>query len=132
MAHIDKEHIEIVRLWPTPCGCGMEAKDTTVLRYHLSDIHGLWKAEWKRFGIKGPAQEDEDVDDVASIASVEDGDQVRTHQRRKVAKTDAKFVECFPLSKSESKGLLVQGPTLPDRTRPSNRRKSDKKRATTG
>lgn len=76
MDHIDDDHIEPIHSWPAPCGCGVEAKDVLDLRYHLSDAHGLWKTEWKRFGVKGPA-EDEDIVDVATIPNVEDGDESR-------------------------------------------------------
>lgn len=58
MDYIDREHIETIHSWPALCGCGVEVKDVMALRYHLSDVHGLWKAEWKRFEMKGGVEDD--------------------------------------------------------------------------
>jgi hypothetical protein len=132
MTHVEDDHINTVRSWPTSCICGTEAKDKKSLCYHLSDTYGLWKAEWKRFGVQEPAREDENLSDVASIPSLEDGDERQPHKRRKSAKTGAKFIECCPSDNSESGNLPIPGPILPDRKTPSNRKKSRQKGAATG
>ena len=115
MAHVEDEHIETVCLWSASCGCGTAAKDATSLRYHLSDAHGLWKAEWKWFGAKEPDKEDEDPAGVASVPSLGNGDATRPRQR----------IECPSFRRFGSEEPPVPGPEqiLPDRMKPSHRKK---------
>jgi hypothetical protein len=94
MDHIDHDHIETIHSWPALCNCGVETKDMMDFRYHLSDAHGLWKTEWKRFGVKGPAEDDEDIVDLATIPNVKDGAESRALKMRKLKETGVKFIEC--------------------------------------
>jgi hypothetical protein len=53
-----EEHIDNVPSWPTTCPCNTKAEEANSLRYHLSDAHGYWKAEWRRFGRKRASEDD--------------------------------------------------------------------------
>lgn len=132
MDHIDREHIETIHSWPAPCGCGMKAKDAMGLRYHLSDAHGLWKAEWKKFGVKDPVPEDEDIDEVVSISDLEDGDETRPRQRRKLEEIGVKFIECSSFGKPETEDPPLPRRILPDRAKPPSRVKPSQKRGMSG
>jgi hypothetical protein len=55
-AHIEEEHANEV------C-CNTEVKDANSILNHLSDAHGLWKAEWRVFGLKRAPEKDEELVD---------------------------------------------------------------------
>jgi hypothetical protein len=61
---------------------------------------------------------------------LENGDEIRSRQRRRFAKTDIKFIEYFPFGKFGFEDSPVPGSILPDRTKPSNRKKSGQKKET--
>ena len=101
------------------------------LRYHLSDVHGLWKVEWKRFGIEEPAEDDQGTVDLVTTPTWEDGEESRPPQRRKLEKTDTKSIDCSPCRQLASENGSVPEMILPERTKP-RRKKPSHKRMTTG
>jgi hypothetical protein len=95
MAHIEEEHAN------EAC-CNIEVKDANSIRHHLSDAHGLWRAEWREFGRKRtPDEEDEDVNRV-STPDPEDAGETPLCQRGKRAKPGDKFIEWSPSRQAQS------------------------------
>jgi hypothetical protein len=78
------------------CLCNTEAEDANSLRHHLSDAHGLWKAEWRIFGRKrGPEKDEKDVDP-ASMPNSEDTCETIPCKGRKRTKPGDTFIEWSP------------------------------------
>lgn len=125
MAHVEQQHVEQVCLWPTTCPCGTEVEDASTLRHHLSDAHGLWKAEWRIFGRKRAPEDDEETINPASTLSLQDAGQTRPCKNEKRAKIRGKFIEWSPSRKEQS----PNPPT--SRTKASNRRKVSQKLVST-
>lgn len=93
MAHVE-EHVEQMYLWPTTSPCGTEVEDANSLRRYLSDVYGLWKAEWKMFDRKRAPEESEKPVDPASTSDSENTRETRPYKKKKLAKTGDKFIEC--------------------------------------
>lgn len=126
MAHVEQQHVQQVCSWPTAGPCGTEVEDASTLRHHLSDAHGLWKAEWRMFGRKRAPEDDEEPIDPAPTLSLEDACQTRPCKDEKRAKTRGKFIEWSPSRKEQS----PNPPT--SRTKASNRRMVSQKLVSTG
>ena len=95
MKHVEK-HCEEIRSWPTTCLCGTEVEGASDLRHHLSDAHGLWKAEWRMFGRKRASEEDQNTDDPEHTLDAEDAGQTSPRESRKRTHTGDKFIEWSP------------------------------------
>ena len=99
--HIEEEHIDEGRTRPITC-CGTEVEDANSVRHHLSDAHGLWKAEWRMFGRKrGPEKDEKDVDP-ASTPNSEDVHETIPCKGRKRTKLGDQFIEWSPSPKKQS------------------------------
>jgi hypothetical protein len=126
MAHVEQQHVEQICSWPIMCPCSTEVEDASTLRHHLSDAHGLWKAEWRMFGRKRALEDDEESIDPAPILSLEDAGQARLCKDKKRAKTRGKFIEWSPSRKEQSLNPPIS------RMKASNRRKINQKLILTG
>ncbi len=120
MEHVEA-HIEEVHSWPTACGCGVKVEDVNSYRHHLSDQHGLWKAEWRMFGQKRMPEDDEQP-----VLGPEEAGQTTPCQGEKRLKPGDEFVEWSPSLAGRS-----QNPPS-SRTEVSNRRKVSRKAASNG
>jgi hypothetical protein len=99
MAHVE-QHVEQVCSWPTMCLCGTEVEDASTLRHHLSDAHGLWKAEWRIFGRRRPREKDEEFVDPTPAPAAEDARETRLCKRGKRAKAGDRVIEWSPSLKA--------------------------------
>lgn len=113
MEHVEK-HMDDVRSWPMTCPCGAQVQDMTSFRYHLSDIHGLWKAEWRSFGRKRTLEEG--------------AGEMRPCQRRKLAKTGDKIIEWSPSPGWQSPSQLTSRQALLQSAKASNKAKVSQKK----